>query len=409
MYALVTDLPTFGSDWLYLNVDEERLGTFSITPVGVTWASMKSLYFGESEGHLHYTDFCWYATSLSMYEMKSDYSGWFVKYRIDLAPIAKVFPEMKIFNYYHKHDYEVVVLSLVRRENFWENSFLVLKIPCKVIRYNVVDRSFKLLWDFGVTLNLYEIDGWALGDYKVCPNMGPVLCTKLQHAVGQVDSSYQVLNKIWSQVTLLKEVHPGAAKWQNTAMPWFKELSIIFGKDRATGNLAENLVDVVEELNKEADADELSGQDGMQPSAHSDESTSKKRKKGNVDSLLEAVYAASDRLANQFEASTKLLIAAEQDMIEKKKQLNEEISKIPGLQVLEKLQVAKKIAKDEDLMILFFAAPAEERSVFVQAILDDQICIKSPFILFLGIFDPTNLFLFLIVTHCYCMVYYLQV
>ena len=172
---------------------------------------------------------------------------------------------------------------------------------------------------------------------------------------------------------LIVQVHPGAAKWQNTAMPWFKELSIIFGKDRATGNLAENLVDVVEELNKEADADELSGQDGMQPSAHSDESTSKKRKKGNVDSLLEAVYAASDRIANQFEASTKLLIAAEQDMIEKKKQLNEEISKIPGLQVLEKLQVAKKIAKDEDLMILFFAAPAEERSVFVQAILDDQI------------------------------------
>ena len=68
------------------------------------------------------------------------------------------------------------------------------------------------------------------------------------------------------------QVHPGAAKWQNTAMLWFKELSIIFGKDRATRNLAENLADVVEELNKEADADELSGQDGMQPSAHSDES-----------------------------------------------------------------------------------------------------------------------------------------
>ena len=90
-------------------------------------------------------------------------------------------------------------------------------------------------------------------------------------------------------------------------------------------------------------------------------------------SLLEAVYAASDRIANQFKASTRLPIAAEEDMMLKKKQLNEEISKIPGLEVLQKLQIAKKIAKDEDLMILFFAASAEEKSVFVKAILDNEI------------------------------------
>lgn len=88
---------------------------------------------------------------------------------------------------------------------------------------------------------------------------------------------------------------------------------------------------------------------------------------------MEAVYAASDRIANQFEASTKLLIAAEEDMMLKKKQLNEELSKIPNLQVLQKLQVAKRIAKDEDLMILFFAAPDEEKIVFVDAILENKI------------------------------------
>lgn len=169
------------------------------------------------------------------------------------------------------------------------------------------------------------------------------------------------------------QVHPGAAKWQTTAMPWFRELCIIFGKDRATGKMAENLDDVVEELNAEA-PDEQSVQEEMQGGANSDETSSKKkRKKGNVDSLLEAVYAASDRIANQFEASTKLLIAAEEDMLEKKKQLNEELSKIPRLEVLQKLQVAKKIAKDEDLMILFFTAPAEEKIIFVNAILSNDI------------------------------------
>nr|XP_017225205.1 PREDICTED: uncharacterized protein LOC108201433 [Daucus carota subsp. sativus] len=155
-------------------------------------------------------------------------------------------------------------------------------------------------------------------------------------------------------------------------MPWFTELCTIFGKDRATGNLAENLADVVEELNTEA-ADELSVQEA-QPVTHSDESTSmKKRKRGNADALLEAVYAASDRLANQFEASTKLLIAAEEDMREKKKQLNQELSKIPELEVLQKLQVAKRIASDEDLMILFFEAPAAEKTVLLNAILNKEI------------------------------------
>ncbi|WOH15436.1 hypothetical protein DCAR_0934977 [Daucus carota subsp. sativus] len=164
----------------------------------------------------------------------------------------------------------------------------------------------------------------------------------------------------------------GSSKWQTTSMPWFTELCTIFGKDRATGNLAENLADVVEELNTEA-ADELSVQEA-QPVTHSDESTSmKKRKRGNADALLEAVYAVSDRLANQFEASTKLLIAAEEDMREKKKQLNQELSKIPELEVLQKLQVAKRIASDEDLMILFFEAPAAEKTVLLNAILNKEI------------------------------------
>ncbi|KAK1373446.1 hypothetical protein POM88_029639 [Heracleum sosnowskyi] len=166
-------------------------------------------------------------------------------------------------------------------------------------------------------------------------------------------------------------VHPKAAKWKSTLLPCFKELSIIFGKDRANGNLAENLEDVVEELNTEAIGETL--QDDFQPNPISDKSTNKKRKKENVESLLEAVYAASERIANQFEASTKLLIAAEEDMLLKKKQLNEELSKIPKLIVLQKLQVAKRISKDEDLMILFFAAPAEEKIVFVHAILANEI------------------------------------
>ncbi|KAK1398464.1 F-box domain containing protein [Heracleum sosnowskyi] len=175
------------SDCWYFNVDEERFGTFPRPPIGARRTSMRSFYFGESEGHLHVTEVCQYATSLSMYEMKSDYSGWFVKYRIDLAPIAKVFPEMTKHRslFYDKTDYAVAVLSLVRRENFREDSFLVLEIPGKAIRYNLVDGSFKLIWDFGVTWNLKKIDHWVLGDFQVCPYVEPVLSAELQHAAGR--------------------------------------------------------------------------------------------------------------------------------------------------------------------------------------------------------------------------------
>ncbi|KAL1802616.1 hypothetical protein ACET3Z_031263 [Daucus carota] len=119
------------SDCLYFNVDEERLGTFPRPPIGARGTLTRTYYFGESEGHLHVTEVFPYATSLNIYEMKNDYSGWFVKYRVDLAPIAKVYSEMTkhMSLFYDKSDYAVSVLSLVRRENFREDSFLVLEIP----------------------------------------------------------------------------------------------------------------------------------------------------------------------------------------------------------------------------------------------------------------------------------------
>ncbi|KAK1362968.1 F-box domain containing protein [Heracleum sosnowskyi] len=157
------------SDCLCFNVDDERLETFPRPPCGVRSASRRSLYFGESEGHLHFIEACPYATSLSVYEMKSDYSGWFLKYQIDLDPISKVFPEMTEHKaiFHDKNDYAVAVLSLIRRENFREDPFLVLEVPGKVIRYNLVSRSIKMIWDFSVDFSLEKIDDWSFGNFQV--------------------------------------------------------------------------------------------------------------------------------------------------------------------------------------------------------------------------------------------------
>ncbi|KAL8118614.1 F-box protein At5g07610-like [Apium graveolens] len=153
------------SDCLCFNVDDERLETFPRPPTSVRSASRRSLYFGESEGHLHFIEACPYATSLIFYEMKSDYSGWFVKYQIDLDPISKVFPEMtkQKFIFHDRNDYAVAVLSLIRRENFREDPFLTLEVPGKVIRYNLVTRSVKMIWDF----SLENVDEWSFGNLQV--------------------------------------------------------------------------------------------------------------------------------------------------------------------------------------------------------------------------------------------------
>ncbi|XP_074346745.1 F-box protein At5g07610-like [Apium graveolens] len=153
---------------LYFNVDEERLGTFPRPPIGARSRSRMSLYFGESEDHLHVIEAS--ATSLSVYEMKSDYSMWFSKYQIDLDPISRAFPEIQEKNIFeYQNDYAVKVLSLIRREKIHEDSFLVLQIPGKVIRYNLMDSSFKLIWDFGVDLDLDpNINDDLVFDFQVC-------------------------------------------------------------------------------------------------------------------------------------------------------------------------------------------------------------------------------------------------
>lgn len=157
------------SDCLCFNVDEERLETFPRPPTGARKTLRRRFYFGESEGHLHFIEACPFANSLSAYEMKSDYSGWFLKYQIDLDPISKVFGEMtkyqSIFN--DTNYYAVAVLSLIRRENFREDPFLVLEIPGKIIRYSLVSRSVKMIWDLSVDFSLQKIDPPSFGIFDV--------------------------------------------------------------------------------------------------------------------------------------------------------------------------------------------------------------------------------------------------
>ncbi|XP_017222994.1 F-box protein At5g07610-like [Daucus carota subsp. sativus] len=164
-------------DGLYFNVDEGRLGTFPRPPIDAN-LPLTGSYFGQSEDHLHFVGFFPSTTSLGVYELKSDCSEWFIKYLVDLAPISKAFPQMTKHKacYFGGFTFAFDVLALIRRENFQEDSFLVLEIPGKVIRYNLVDASLKEIWDFAVDFGVEKVDSWGFGRFDVWQYIEALSC-----------------------------------------------------------------------------------------------------------------------------------------------------------------------------------------------------------------------------------------
>ena len=130
------DINIWGGYWrdepctLYFKVDEESLKRLPmpskpdfIIPNYADYLIPR--YVGESEGHLHLVEFKNSTTTLlDVYEMARDYSGWFVKYQLDLSAISNVFPQIKEYN----KTYVYHIISLLRRGKEEEDgSFLILE------------------------------------------------------------------------------------------------------------------------------------------------------------------------------------------------------------------------------------------------------------------------------------------
>ncbi|OMO52202.1 hypothetical protein COLO4_37365 [Corchorus olitorius] len=116
---------------LYFNVEEEEVRELPMPPIPVGWEERRCRYFGESRGHLHLIEsYGPRTTLLDIYEIESDYSGWSVRYRVDLDQVTIAFPEMIRDNYDPSdvHYYMFSVLCVVREVND-EESYMVLHIP----------------------------------------------------------------------------------------------------------------------------------------------------------------------------------------------------------------------------------------------------------------------------------------
>lgn len=134
---------------LYFNVDDERLGEVRPTPNNAEQEA-EMTYFGESCDHLNLIQMYGRPdVEFYVYEMRRDYSGWDIKYMVDLSAVTGAFPGMirTELDPYDGGYYALSVLSIIRGEKE-EDAFLVLQIPGKAVRYNLVNKTFQKLCDF---------------------------------------------------------------------------------------------------------------------------------------------------------------------------------------------------------------------------------------------------------------------
>ncbi|KAL3650396.1 hypothetical protein CASFOL_006799 [Castilleja foliolosa] len=134
---------------MYFDTERRMLQTMPMPPIEDGWDWWSNYYFGESCDQLHYVEIAGPQIRVNVYEMRRDYSEWFAKYKVDLAPVVAAYPGM-IRNGVHPTDwyyYDISVLSMVRGEKE-EGSFLVLQIAGQVVRYNHVNQDFETIHEF---------------------------------------------------------------------------------------------------------------------------------------------------------------------------------------------------------------------------------------------------------------------
>lgn len=64
----------------YFNLDQQGLETFPSPPIGLSFGpTRRTIHIGKSQNHVHVTEIYASHSSLTVYELESDYSGWFLK------------------------------------------------------------------------------------------------------------------------------------------------------------------------------------------------------------------------------------------------------------------------------------------------------------------------------------------
>ncbi|KAG8372337.1 hypothetical protein BUALT_Bualt12G0055600 [Buddleja alternifolia] len=125
----------------YLRGIEDNVAQRIDKPPKVCSRGKRRGYAMESNGHLHFISVSLqpHKNSLSVFELNKDDRSWFMKYRVDLRPIAAMFDE--------NYDLVYNVLGIIRGDRE-EDSTMMFHEPGKIILYRFYDKSFEVLVNF---------------------------------------------------------------------------------------------------------------------------------------------------------------------------------------------------------------------------------------------------------------------
>ncbi|KAF5800343.1 putative F-box domain-containing protein [Helianthus annuus] len=140
---------------LYLKIDEDRVDRVATPVVHDGWNVKKHCYpIVESNDCLLFIDiFPASSLKLDIYEMNRDYSGWSVKYHVDLNRVMSRFPETDVIIRALRSLMSAqpfVIHCFVEGEGE-DEAFLVLEIPGKAVRYNIFSKTYQELCDLDVS------------------------------------------------------------------------------------------------------------------------------------------------------------------------------------------------------------------------------------------------------------------
>lgn len=179
---------------LYFDADSESLETMAMPgkQTGTTgfWSSQRFPYFGTCCGHLHLVEVDSISKpGLVIFEMKPDYTQWFVKYRLNLNNVVPKFPEIArryIDEFpnlalnnpdddFQVQYYAYSILCLVTGDNKEdeEDVELVMLIPGRIISHNPRLKTSKLLSSWRAN-NVYDCMQYKW--YHVCHYVESLAC-----------------------------------------------------------------------------------------------------------------------------------------------------------------------------------------------------------------------------------------
>ncbi|KAH6758862.1 hypothetical protein C2S51_019097 [Perilla frutescens var. frutescens] len=173
---------------------------------------------------------------------------------------------------------------------------------------------------------------------------------------------------------------PAYVPWKNKPFPFYDDLLVIFGRDRATGIYAEGPGDMMEEIQKEKNANDLDDFDSsfspLQSPVNERTNIQKKKKRAAgcstmVADMKEAATIIGTEIANASHVFSKA-IGVDAEISEKRRQIDSEIRKMHDLTIGEIIKAVCYIASRDELIDVFFSMTEEGKEQLVKAILNEE-------------------------------------